>query len=405
MKNKPRPLWQKHSGELSLDKPQNDYYENVSANLGIVQVILYFSLFAFVVLSFFANTDLITYQNFYYFFKDLNATAQTTELYESDSVTYPSGEQQSFTLYRKGLAVASRTSVSVFTATGKQAVSKIISYQNPIAVGSGRYLLVYEMGGTQYSLYNSYSQIHTGKTDRTILGAAVSESGMYALITESEEYTTEVSLYNSHFSLVNRYNKKGYVMNVALNANGSRIALLVSDSVNGRYETELEIYKPGESTSEAAVHVSSSVGLSCEFTSSGAISVLCGDGIGFYSQKGTLLSVFDFEGGAISGADLNEYGAALCLTSSAVSKENRLLAFDKNGKIVYNRVESGDIKQIARVGNSLYLLKAETLERLNIQSGKLLQFSCVTEQRRILAVNEEDVLLCSSKKAEYVRFR
>lgn len=405
MKKQKRSLWQKCNGEISLEKPQNDYYENISANLGIFQVILYFSLFAFVVLSFFANSKLITYQNFYYFFKDLNATAQTTELYESDSVTYPSGEQQSFTLYRKGLAVASRTSVSVFTATGKQAVSKIISYQTPVAVGSGKYLLVYEMGGTQYSLYNSYSQIHAGKTEQTILGASVSESGMYALITASEEYTTEVSLYNSHFSPVNRYNKKGYVMNVALNANGSEIALLVSDSVNGRYETKLEIYKPGKGSAEAVVSVGDSVGFSCEFTSSGAISVLCGDGIYFYSPMGTLLSSFDFEGSSILGADLNASGAALCLASGAGEESHRLLAFDKNGKIVYNGEDGGCIKQIAREGNALYVLKSETLERLDLQNGRRSQFSCVTEQRRILAVSEEDVLLCSSKKAEYVRFR
>lgn len=405
MKIKKPSLWQKRNGELSLDKPQNDYYENVSANLGIFQVILYFSLFAFVVLSFFAKSDLITYQNFYYFFKDLNATAQTTELYESESVTYPSGEQQSFTLYRKGLAVASRTSVSVFTAAGKQAVSKIINYQNPVAVGSGKYLLVYEMGGTQYSLYNSYTQIHTGKTDRTILGASVSESGMYALITESEEYTTEVSLYNSHFSLVNRYNKRGYVMNVALNANGTRIALLVSDSVSGRFSTTLEIFKPGEREADATVLVGTSAGLSCCFTASGAITVLCGDKIVFYSQKGSQLSSFHFENGRLGGVDLNEYGAAVCLTSPISAEENRLLAFDKNGKIVYNEVVGGRIKQIARAGNALYLLKTETLERLDLQSGKLLQAACITDNRRILAVNEEDVLLCSSKKAEYVRFR
>ena len=101
---------------------------------------------------------------------------------------------------------------------------------------------------------------------------------------------------------------------------------------------------------------------------------------------------------------MNEYGAALCLRS-AMADESRLLVFDKNGKIVYNKEETGRIAQIARVGNALYLMKSESLERLSIPSGARTQVACVTEQRRILAVNEENVLLCSSKKAEYVRFR
>ena len=65
---------------VELDNPMNEYYENISVRLGIAQVVLYLLLFSFVILSFFANTDLITYQNFYYFFKDLGATADSVDM-------------------------------------------------------------------------------------------------------------------------------------------------------------------------------------------------------------------------------------------------------------------------------------------------------------------------------------
>ena len=58
---------------ISLESPQNEYYESVSEKLGIVQVVLYLSLFAFVVLSFLKNTNLITYQNLYFFVKALDS--------------------------------------------------------------------------------------------------------------------------------------------------------------------------------------------------------------------------------------------------------------------------------------------------------------------------------------------
>ena len=179
---------------LQAEAPQNAYYERISEKLGILQVILYLSLLAFVVLSFFANTNLITYQNFYHFFKDLNASAETVNVLDTDSVSYPMDEEQSFVLYRKGLAIAGNNNVTVFTAAGRQTVSKAISYQNPMAVGNGKYLLVYELGGMQYSLYNSDVQIHSAKTDYPIFGAEVSESGKYALITSSRDYATVVSL-------------------------------------------------------------------------------------------------------------------------------------------------------------------------------------------------------------------
>ena len=55
--------------DLRSEAPQNPYYERISEKLGILQVVLYLSLLAFVVLSFFMNTNLITYQNFYHFLK------------------------------------------------------------------------------------------------------------------------------------------------------------------------------------------------------------------------------------------------------------------------------------------------------------------------------------------------
>ena len=403
---KPQLLfWRKKKNAPMEDAPQNEYYESVSANLGIFQVILYFSLFAFVVLSFFSNTRLITYQNFYYFFKDLNASVESSETYGSDSVTYPSNPQQSFSLYRKGLAVAGNKSVSVFTATGKQALSKIVNYQNPTAVGTGKYLMVYEMGGTHYSLYNSYTQVHTGKTEKPILGATVSDSGMYALITLSDEYSTVVWLYDSHFSLLSRYNKTGYVMDVELDGEGERIALLTSAMKNGLYQTRLELYKTGKKEPEAEIHVGDTVGLSCAFTSSGAVSVLSGDAIRFYSSGGALLSSFSFDGLQMADAELDADGATVCLKPPSASSSPLLVVFDKNGKTLYQEYTQTDVEALSREGNSVYLLSYGVLERLNLRTKQISKKTCNTDQRTLLAVNEDEALLCSSQKAEYIRFR
>ena len=112
-------------------KARNEYFENISAGLGILQVVLYLSLFAFVALSILSNTNLITYQNFYHFFQDLNASAERVDIFTLDSVSYSTDEEQSFTLYRKGLAVAGNTGVTIFSATGRQLVSHGICASSP----------------------------------------------------------------------------------------------------------------------------------------------------------------------------------------------------------------------------------------------------------------------------------
>lgn len=383
---------------------RNEYYESISARLGVLQVLLYLSLFAFVVLSFAKNTNLVTYRNFYYFFKDLGASVETLDVESVDSVSYPTSDEQSFALYRNGLAVAGNRAVTVFTATGRQTVSQSITYKHPVALGSGKYLLVYEMGGTQYSLYNSYTQIYAGKSDFPIYGAAISKEGMYALISRSEEYTSVVSLYSSQFSLLNRYNKNGYVMDVALNEKGTQIALLTSSVKNGLFETDLTLYAPGTAGNGNSVSLGNCVALSCAFSSNGDIRVLCEDRLCFVSKTASLKSEYLFNGRMLAAADFSADGAALCLKPSALSEENYLIVFDKSGKILYNEDVEERVETLCLCEGALFWLTPNGISRLDLGGHELTTLQQNVKGKHLLAINQSEVLLCSGQRAEYVYF-
>ena len=383
---------------------RNEYYEKISAGLGILQVVLFLALFAFVVLSFFRNTDLITYRNFYYFFKDLNASAESVDVFASDSVSYPTSDEQSFTLYRQGLAVAGNGSVTVFTATGRQTVSETIQYHTPTAVGAGKYLLVYEMGGMQYSLYNSYTQIFSGKTDFPIYGAAASDSGMYALLTRSEEYTSVVSLYDSNFKLINRYSKNGYVTDVAIHEKGSRIAIPVTESADGVLRTTLTLYEPRKSDSGITVELGNSLPLSCAFTQNGGVSLLSTDGVRFVSSNGKSVTERLFDGRAIACASLDSEGAVIALRAPDAAGQNEVLVYGQNGELQLSHRTEELPEQIARAENAVFYLTRRGIVRLDVKSGEADLYACHTDHKQLLAVGGDEVLLCSPQKADYIRF-
>ncbi len=400
----PSFLQRKRAVTVPQHTPKNEYYETVSAHLGIFQVVLYLSLLAFVVLSFAKNTNLITYRNFYYFFKDLDASAEGVDVMHSDAVTYPTAQSQSFVLYRGGLAVAGNNSVTVFTPTGRQTVSQTVSYQNPVAQGSGKYLLVYELGGTQYSLYNSYTQLYAGKTDAPINGAAVSKSGMYALLTSSKEYTSVVSLYSSNFSLINRYNKNGYVMDIAINESGSRLALLTVGGKNAGFQSTVELYAPGEGEARSRTEWNNFSGLRCGFTDANTLALVSSSQILFLNGEGERLAEHDFEGMTPTSLDLGTGGVALSLQPASISEKNHIIMFDKTGKVLYNKGVEQKVEQISRCEGAVYFKSANGVHRIDMKAFSLSSVECHTEQRGILAVGEDEVLLCSPQKAEYLRF-
>ena len=364
---------------------------------------LYLCLFGFVIISFLGNTELITYKNFYYFFKDLNTSFDSIDVYADESVTYSTDDQQVFVLYRNGLAVVGNHAVTIFTETGRQTVSQNIQYKNPAAEGAGKYLLVYELGGTQYSLYNSFTQLYSGESEYPIQGVAVSDRGAYALITSSEEYTSVVSLYNSYFSLINRYNKNGYVMDVEINDAGDQIAILSSQAKGGIFYTELLLHRPGADESEKRVlNIGNSLALRCSYTESGALGVVCTDGFSFV-RDGRVESFFDFGERAIVSLDQSPNGTAVCLKKSVVSTENDLIVFDKNGKQLYNGTAPADAIQISLRGSVVFLLHSNGITRFDAKRDRITHYECATEQRVLLARGERDVLLCSGQKAEFIR--
>ncbi len=390
--------------QVAPETLQNEYYEGISRALGPIQVVLYLVLFAFLILSLLFNTEQITYQNFYRFFKDLNASAEAVTGFQSDSLSYPADELQSFTLYRGGLAIAGNRAVTLFSATGRQTVSKSVQYQKPVAVGTGKYLLVYDQGGKTYSLYNSYTQIYTGATDYPIRKAAVSESGMYALITSSEEYPSVVLLYDDDFDLINRYNKSGYVTDVSLNEDGDRIAIMTAALKDAFFTTELMICKPGEASALAEFTVADALGLSCFFTARDNVYVLWSDGLRCFSDTGRQLSETLFEGRHIRAVNADAGGMTVVLDDAAGARESRVLAFDEKGGTLYDGSIPDAVDRISRYKNTVFLSSGTTVYRLNLKNKTLATASHAVGQRTLLAVSHDEFLLCSGQISEYVRF-
>ena len=387
------------------DKPRNEYYENVSVRMGTAQVILYLSLLAFVVISFLFNTELITYRNFYLFFQDLSASAENVDIFSTDSISYPVGEEQSFTVYRKGLAVAGNSSVTVFSATGRQIVSETVNYRNPVAVGTGKYLLVYEMGGVQYSLYNSYTKIHSGKTEYPISGGAVSESGTYALSTLGKDSATVVTLYSERFNRVGRYRRSGYVTDMTIDEKGENVALLTSVPDGGLLDTELVLIKVEKGEERARVRFEETVGLSCTFTESGKIAVLLDSGVRYVTPKGEISAKYDFGGRTLVGYDIGVDGISVVLKKNTVSSENVVIVFDKSGKIVYNESVKESIVQISRCGEAVFWMTKSGIARADVGTDTVAFKRYDTTGRTLLAVSEEEALCCSAQKAYYLSFR
>ena len=75
---------------------------------------------------------------------------------------------------------------SIFSSTGRLTCSDSFSFKNPVMKTSDKYALIYDSGNCGLVIYNTFTKVHSQTFDKPICGAAMSQSGFYALITSSE---------------------------------------------------------------------------------------------------------------------------------------------------------------------------------------------------------------------------
>ena len=114
---------------------------------------------------------------------------------------------------------------------------------------------------------------------------------------------------------------------------------------------------------------------------------------------------YDFGENIPAIADFCEDGVAICLKKSAISEKKITIVFDKSGKIVYNDVVPKNINSLAYREGVLFLTDYSGVSRLDLDSGQIDFEEYATDGKKLLAVSEKEVLLCSPQKAVYITFR
>ena len=245
----------------------------------------------------------------------------------------------------------------------------------------------------------------SGETTYPISGAAVSDSGMYALISSASDANSAVYLYNNRFALINIYKKGGNVLDVAISPDGDRIALVTVSPNAGGVSTSVMLAQPGKGEAIAERTIASSIGIQCHFTDSGKLAVMCTTGVAYISRNGELDFFYDFDGKIPTSVELCGAGAAICLKKSAISEKNIIIIFDKSGKIVYNDVTDQKVDQLAYQEGVLFWTDYKGVTRIDLRSGETDFEGCATDGKKMLAVDDKEVLLCSPQKAVYITFR
>lgn len=386
------------------------YYATVSARYKIGQRVFSLLLILFLLVSIFANIKSITYGNFFYFVRDFG-NAVDIESTNYETLTYDVYQNQTFSLYRGGLAAVSPSNVSVFTATGRRTLRSRSDYVIPYAVCSDKYVLVYDMSGTSFSLYNSFSKVYTESFDNPISDAAISDSGVFALVTSSAEYKSVIQVYNKSIKPIGRYSKDMFAIDVAIDSGGERMAVLYYSVGDGRGATTVRVYDISERKNDSREPDEDRIlcekvlpyefPLACSFLDKGRMTVLTNSSATVLDD---LYNVYEEQryNGEISAVYADESGAAVALKPGALNDLNKIVAFDSSGDLFYSDIVRESARQIEVCGKYIFIKSDTGALRVDSANGEEEKYEC--QAGRLLVYDEDTAIVCAESKAVYIKF-
>lgn len=399
-----RFFWHEEQKEKVLrhedfDAAGDVYYASVSAGYQVIQRFLWVFFVCFMALSVLLNYKAITYDNFFYLLRDFSS-AVDAESTQYETLSYESAPGQQFALYRGGVAVVSPSRISAFTATGRRTLQAESGFSSPFVVCSDQYMLVYDTAGNSFSVYNSFARVYTETLEYPVTDACFAEDGSFAIVTREADRRTVVHIYDRDFRR-DTYRWDAYMFDIAMDSGQDRVAFVYYGSGTGIGQTKISIRERSTLKEIEQMNFDGEFPIAAGFMENHRFALITDSALRIFGSDFQMETAesYDYGGGNLTGFHITKEGAAV---SVILSSHHEIVAFDKNGKLLYNDIVQDSVTDIALRGTYLFLQTDEGVIRLHTANG--FEEFLPSSGGRLLLYNENTALICGESKAEYLVF-
>lgn len=369
-----------------IESEVNRYYVKVSRRFMAAGIILLLLLLAYIVCVTMFFGEYVTYDNLKYLVRDFDSINLSGGS-DFTKIVYNGNDKTDFTFYKNGLSMANSDGYRYYDNTGVMLAEEELGYSSPIMASSNKYMLVYDLGGKGYSVFNQLTRIIKRESDGEIIAGAIADDGSFIIASRSNETRYVAELYNSAFSNVMSVYKENFILDTAISPDGKTVAICSACPSGSDFDCEIEICRRGSDKPVRVMTIDHSMPLDV-YASEDGFAVLCSTKIVFVGYDGTERSSVTFDGMNLKYADMNENVAAIVGSTNALGNENRVVIIDTKEELgkklldttlktsvrgVYAARESDECLAYLKLPDSAASLKKDgTLGQIATEGGEIL---------------------------------
>lgn len=344
----------------------------------------------------------LTVENLRYLLKYLDTSSpEYTGVFRT--IYYAGADVSKVGLYKGELAAVSSTTVDLYNMMGNNTLSYYQPGTQPVLVTGNRYMLVYSIGDNSFAVNNAFSRLHSETLEYPVTAAAMSDSGMFAVVSKTIKYRSAIYFYDRNFTRISRVFKDKLITGIDINPTGTYAAIASAYAEGGGLMCELMVLNPYSDYAVYTETIKDVLPICLAYADDGSWSVCFDDHIRFYDPRNNLLSEYGFRGRTPVGIEQSGDRTVLVFDRNIVGNALDVTVFNTDGSIAAEVGQEGRVMDIACQGDAVWLLYDNSITRITISEGKSVAESAPLDGGCLHVVPKDSMLLiCRSHHADPV---
>lgn len=338
----------------------------------------------------------ITIENLRYMVKYLDFSSSGA--FSEESVIYYNADAENdYCVFRGDLALINPRGVTLFDRRGSAVMTDSFNMSNPASVCGEKYLVVFDLGGHDVRIYNSFSLLFDETFSYPVQGVSINSDGAFCVVTAEKNYRSAVFVFDQKFEEKQRWLSSDKFAVGAFLSDQNELSITTIQSKNGDLYSELLEFKVGEKEQRSSFSVVGELPLMHRTERKNSLLVT---DLGFYVlEKGKVVSSRNFPGGSILKVALDENRIAILHDELSVGVNYNLKVYDEDGKEILGQKFSESILDIAIFDESVFVLTHSDLY-VFAEDRETVRINLDGDYTEVGVFSDDCVILCGESQAD-----
>ncbi len=337
-------------------------------------------------------------ETFRYLFRCFDA-AGLGQLQNYGTVYCKTAPNAGYGAYTEQLVIWDDRDVQVYDGYGNCLLSEEHEMQAPAFAAGASSFLLYENGGSRYTVYQAFSRLYTEQVQGVIVWADVAREGGYCIVTRMPDGQNAITIYRAHFEKQMIIQKSQPVLFADLSADGTRLAVTTY-----RMETEesvTQVYTVGLEETPEEIRIFGEMPQKTAFDTQNRLILLTNRALRCYDNSTEPALCQTWTGQTLAGSALSGDRILLILRDAYETSRTAYTWYASDGTMLAEATLSGVYRGVAAYGNFCCILTDTTLYGFT-QDAQKKEIPLITQPLCAQLCAQGDVFLFYEGKARAV---